>query len=118
MKMGNRTLFIKRFSPIFSPTRVKPRSIELQEVNVNLGAEYWYSHFLALRTGFLFDYIGERYELDWGLGINYVNLNFDFSYIVSPQGFLRDELQWFNPTKEGSSGARDGQWRFSFLFKL
>jgi hypothetical protein len=91
---------------------------EVQQINVNLGAEYWYSHFLALRVGFLGDYIGERYELTWGLGINYVNLNFDFSYIVSPVGFLRDELQWINSTKDGSSGARDGQWRFSFLFKL
>jgi hypothetical protein len=93
-------------------------SFEAQQVNVNFGAEYWYSHFLALRTGFLGDYIGERYELTWGLGINYVNLNFDFSYIVSPQGFLRGPLKLVNHTKEGASGARDGQWRFSFLFKL
>jgi ligand-binding sensor domain-containing protein len=102
---------------LFADTSESP-SLEAQQVNVNLGAEYWYSHFLALRTGFLGDYIGERYELTWGLGINYVNLNFDFSYIVSPEGFLRKQLKWINNQKDGASGARDGQWRFSFLFKL
>lgn len=105
------------FTDLLADTNETP-SFELQQVNVNLGTEYWYSHFLALRVGFLGDYIGERYELTWGLGINIVNLNFDFSYIVSPSGFLRKPLKWINSSKEGASGARDGQWRFSFLFKL
>jgi ligand-binding sensor domain-containing protein len=91
---------------------------KIQEVNAHLGAEYWYSHFLALRSGFLFDYIGERYELTLGMGLNYSNMNFDFSYIYSPEGFLKSELQWFNEEKTGATGARHGQWRVSMLFKL
>jgi hypothetical protein len=91
---------------------------EVQLINVNLGVEYWYSHFLALRTGFLGDYLGERYELTFGLGLNYGNLNFDWSYILSPEGFLKGVLRKINPSKLGSTGARHGQWRASFLFKL
>jgi hypothetical protein len=91
---------------------------ELQLINVNLGLEYWYSHFMALRTGFLGDYIGERYELTFGLGLNYGNMNFDWSYIYSPEGFLKGILQKFNPLKTGATGARNGQWRVSFLFRL
>lgn len=91
---------------------------EIQLINVNFGVEYWYSHFLALRTGFLGDYLGERYELTFGLGLNYGNLNFDWSYIYSPEGFLKGILKEINPAKTGSTGARHGQWRASFLFKL
>ena len=91
---------------------------EIQLINVNFGIEYWYSHFMALRTGFLGDYIGERYELTFGLGLNYGNMNFDWSYIYSPDGFLKGLLQKFNPSKTGSTGARHGQWRASFLFRL
>jgi hypothetical protein len=91
---------------------------ELQLVNVNLGVEYWYSHFLALRSGFLFDYVGERYEWTFGLGLNYGNMNFDCSYIYSPEGFLKGILQKINPLKTGATGARNGQWRASFLFTL
>jgi ligand-binding sensor domain-containing protein len=91
---------------------------EVQLINVNFGMEYWYSHFMALRTGLLADYLGERYELTFGLGLNYGNLNFDWSYIYSPEGFLKGVLKQINPSKTGSTGARNGQWRASFLFKL
>ena len=80
---------------------------EIQEINVSLGAEYMYADFMALRLGFLGDYLGERLELTMGLGIKYANMNFDFSYVYSPYGFMGSE-----------SGARDGQWRLSFLFGL
>ena len=90
-------------------------SYEMQEININLGLEYWYTNFLALRTGFLFDYIGERYEWTLGLGVRYSKLNFDWSYIVSPEGFMKGLLQQINSEKDGGTGVRDGQWRASFL---
>jgi hypothetical protein len=99
-------------------TTIRTLERKFEEINISLGAEYWYSHFMALRSGFLFDYVGERYELTMGLGLNYGNMNFDWSYIVSPEGFIKPFLQQFNPTKTGSTGARHGQWRASFLFKL
>jgi hypothetical protein len=91
---------------------------QIQQVVEHLGLEYWYSHFLALRTGFLCDVAGQRYEWTFGLGLNYGNMNFDWSYIYSPEGFLSGIVQQFNSEQQGSSGARDGQMRFSFLFKL
>jgi ligand-binding sensor domain-containing protein len=91
---------------------------EWQEINVSLGAEYMYADFMALRLGFLGDYLGERFELTMGLGVKYANMNFDFSYVYSPGGFMGGLLRTMNKEKDGSSGARDGQWRLSFLFGL
>jgi hypothetical protein len=78
--------------------------------------EYWYNNVIAVRSGLLFDYIGERYELNLGLGLRYGTLKFDFSYIVAPEGFFKGLLQKINPHKEGATGVRDGQWRISFMF--
>jgi hypothetical protein len=91
---------------------------EIQEVNYNLGFEYWYANFIALRSGFLLDYIGERYEWTWGIGAKYNGINFDWSYIVSPEGFLKKTLKSINSEKDGATGVRNGQWRASFLFQF
>jgi Predicted periplasmic ligand-binding sensor domain len=85
---------------------------ELEEVNLNAGIEYWYANFLALRIGHLFDYIGKRFELTLGLGLKYGNINFDWSFIHSPEGFMKGIVQ------EGSNGSRNGQWRASLLMKF
>lgn len=85
---------------------------KLEEINVCSGIEYWYANFLALRIGNLFDKAGQRYELTLGIGIKYGNMNFDWSFIHSPEGFMKGIVA------DGSSGARDGQWRASFLFKF
>ncbi|HMA64274.1 MAG TPA: hypothetical protein VKO63_03705, partial [Chitinispirillaceae bacterium] len=89
---------------------------KLEETNVNLGLEYWYANFVALRTGFLADYIGVRWEWTLGLGIKYGTLNADWSYIYSPEGFMKGILKNTKNGKTGSTGVRNGQWRVSFLF--
>lgn len=96
---------------------------ELQEVNINTGLEFWYINFLALRLGFLFDYIGQRYELTAGIGLKYGNMNFDFSYIHSPEGFMSGILKRVidNPSddhRHGSWGVRDRQPRVSLIFSF
>jgi len=91
---------------------------EIQEINVSLGMEYLYADFMALRLGFLGDYLGERFELSMGLGVKYANMNFDFSYIYSPEGFMGGVVRAIDKNKDGASGVRDGQWRLSFLFGL
>ncbi|MBD3240108.1 MAG: PorV/PorQ family protein [Chitinivibrionales bacterium] len=91
---------------------------EVQEVQLSLGMEYWYVQFLALRLGCLFDYIGERYELTFGLGLRYGSLNFDWSYIHAPEGMLKQFLENFDETKTGATGARHGQWRVSFITRF
>jgi len=85
---------------------------KLAEVNVCSGIEFWYANFLALRIGNLFDKAGQRYELTFGVGFKIGNLNFDWSFIHSPEGFMQGIVA------DGSSGARDGQWRASMLFKF
>ncbi len=95
---------------------------EMQEINYNFGLEYWYTNFVALRTGFLFDYLGERYEWTIGLGVRYGTLNFDYSYIYAPEGFLKGIFNAFAKIwpsmegKNGATGARDGQWRAAFTY--
>jgi ligand-binding sensor domain-containing protein len=85
---------------------------ELEEINLHAGIEWWYANFLALRIGHLFDYIGKRFELTLGLGFRYGNLNIDWSFIHSPEGFMKGIVS------EGSNGSRNGQMRFSLIFKL
>jgi len=51
----------------------------MEEVNLNAGIEYW-SQFLALRIGHLFDYVGKRFELTLGWVLKYGNVNFDWSF--------------------------------------
>ncbi|GBU21287.1 hypothetical protein R80B4_01176 [Fibrobacteres bacterium R8-0-B4] len=91
---------------------------EMQEINVSLGMEYLYADFMALRLGFLGDYAGDRFELSMGIGVKYANMNFDFSYIYSPEGFMSGIVRAMDKNKTGATGVRDGQWRLSFLFGL
>jgi hypothetical protein len=85
---------------------------KLEEVNLHAGLELWYANLLALRLGHLFDYAGKRFELTVGIGIKYANLNFDWSFIYSPEGFMKGIVA------DGSTGARNGQWRASFIFNF
>ena len=92
---------------------------QMQMINISTGLEYMYADFMALRSGLLVDYLGERFELSLGLGVKYANTNFDFSYIYAPDGFMGGLVNAMSGRKDGgASGARDGQWRLSFLFKL
>jgi hypothetical protein len=76
----------------------------IKEGVINTGMEYTYANTLALRAGFLHDQLGSREELDIGLGI-----------------LISDILQvdWATIRQVGvSEGVRDGQQRFSLLFKF
>jgi hypothetical protein len=115
---GDPDNFIKAFSSDLFNDKEEDWLYEIQEINYNLGFEYWYANIIALRSGFLLDYIGERYEWTFGIGAKYMGLNFDWSYIVSPEGFLRKTLKSINSEKDGATGVRNGQWRASFLFQF
>jgi ligand-binding sensor domain-containing protein len=85
----------------------------LEAINLHGGIELWYANLLAIRVGHLYDYEGRRFELTFGLGIKYANMNFDWSFIYSPEGFMKGI-----ESPDGSNGARDGQWRASFIFNF
>jgi len=74
----------------------------MQEGVAGLGAEFVYSNTVALRAGYLYDKIGQRQEMHWGLGVmlsNVVQID-----IASIQGL-------------GKEGVRDGQMRFGLIAK-
>ncbi|MBN1306474.1 MAG: PorV/PorQ family protein [Chitinispirillaceae bacterium] len=92
----------------------EPFSYEMQEIQINSGCEFWIMNIGCIRQGILFDYLGERYELHYGLGINLFNhIRGDFAWIVAPEGFLKGFLQQFDTKKEGATGARHYQWQLS-----
>jgi hypothetical protein len=57
---------------------------ELQEVMISAGMEYWYNRTFALRAGYFYESPnkGGRRYFTMGLGINYNQLGFNFSYLV------------------------------------
>jgi len=75
-----------------------------QEGIINFGAEYVYAGTIALRAGYLHDKVGQRQELDIGLGV-----------------MLSDMLQLDIASIQNVSnldGVRDGQLRFAGLFRF
>jgi hypothetical protein len=70
----------------------------------NFGTEFIYSNTIALRLGYLYDRMGKRNEVDFGVGV-----------------MLSDVLQfdWATIKNVGrADGVRDGQMRFGLLFKF
>lgn len=82
------------------------------EINWHAGVECTFANTFSLRQGFLVDIIGQRYETHVGVGAKCLDhFQFDFSYIVSPEGYMKGVFDNF-----GSTGARDGQWNLTFTF--
>lgn len=56
---------------------------EIEEVIPHLGIEYWYSNYVGLRTGYVYDDKGVQKYFTLGASLQYSNYRFDFSYIPS-----------------------------------
>jgi hypothetical protein len=56
---------------------------EIEEVIPHLGIEYWYSNYVGLRTGYVYDDKGVQKYFTLGASLQYTNYRFDFSYIPS-----------------------------------
>ncbi|OGJ96687.1 MAG: hypothetical protein A2350_01865 [Candidatus Raymondbacteria bacterium RifOxyB12_full_50_8] len=95
-----------------------PIKQEISEFIFSLGGEYWYSNFLALRAGTMYDKAGSRGEVTFGLGINYGNIHFNGSYIVGTafvdKYLVKDRLPGYTFDDEGS--ARNKQLRLELIF--
>ncbi len=88
---------------------------EFGESQLHWGLEATLFETLSLRSGLLFDWTGERYEWHLGFGLRVLkHLQFDWGYIHSPEGMMKDYLQRYDENKEGASGARHGQWQIQF----
>lgn len=67
---------------------------ELHEINLSVGAEYWYSSTFAARMGYFYEHKtkGARQYLTFGIGIRYSRMQFDFSYLLPTTSFSTNPL--------------------------
>lgn len=54
---------------------------EINEIIPHLGLEYWYSNYVALRGGYIYDKIGVQKYFTLGASLQYTSYRFDFAYI-------------------------------------
>jgi hypothetical protein len=105
------------YKAMFKDLFNEPLSYEIQEINYHAGIEVGILNTVFYRQGFLFDYIGERYEMTMGGGIRlFRHMDADFSIIYSPEGFLKPLLRDMDDEKDGATGVRHLQWRLNFAF--
>ena len=102
------------YKAMFTDLFNEPFNHEVQEINIHTGCEVWVMNTGCFRQGILFDYLGERYELRFGTGINLFNhIRGDFAWIYAPDGFMKGLLVTINPEKDGATGVRHKQWQLS-----
>ncbi len=60
----------------------KERTImnELDKLVHNIGMEYWYGKYFALRAGYYYDKTGKIMNPTFGVGLRFANYGFDFGY--------------------------------------
>jgi hypothetical protein len=54
---------------------------EFEEIIPHLGLEYWYSNYVALRGGYVYDKVGVQKYFTLGASLQYSSYRFDFAYI-------------------------------------
>ncbi len=59
---------------------------EFDTITHNMGLEYWYSAYFAIRVGYIYDKLGKIKNPTFGAGIHYGPYGFDFGYIYGEQG--------------------------------
>ncbi len=79
----------------------KKRTImnEIDKLVHNLGFEYWYSSYFAIRGGIIYDKIGKISNPTFGVGLRFAEYGFDFGYISGKPGHpltntMRFSLNW------------------------
>lgn len=67
---------------------------EIQEVQVSLGAEYWYNNTFAFRGGYFYEHAnkGGRQYMTMGFGLRYNVFLFDLSYLIPTTAFGNNPL--------------------------
>ena len=63
---------------------------EIEEIIPHLGLEYWYSNYVSLRAGYVYDKVGVQRYFTLGASLQYSSYRFDFAYIPpSDESFNR-----------------------------
>ena len=71
-------------------------STEFEEMVYNLGLEYWYSKYFAIRTGYIYDYEGKIMVPTFGAGIRFGGYGFDFGYTAGEEDHPRANTMYFS----------------------
>ena len=87
---------------------------ELREVNMSVGAEYWYNNQFAVRAGFFNEHWskGRRQFISFGSGIRFSKFQLDLSYLLSTrqnnplQNTLRFTLSYNFSKTEGAAAPK------------
>ncbi len=57
----------------------------MEQAVKNVGLEYWYANYIALRGGYIYDKIGDIKTATFGFGLRISLLNIDFAYVPANQ---------------------------------
>ena len=70
-------------------------SEEMEEILINIGAEYWYNNRFAVRGGYQYEdqQKGGRQYFTMGLGIRYNVFGLDFAYLIPASATVRSPLE-------------------------
>ena len=75
-----------------------PFKEEMQEINISVGAEYWYDKQFAVRGGYFYENPnkGNRQYFTLGAGLRYNVFGLDFSYLIAtnPNNPLKNTLRF------------------------
>lgn len=71
---------------------------ELTEAIRNMGLEYWYGTFVALRAGYIYDKEGDIRAATFGAGLQYNRFRFDFAYIPASERHVLGNTMRFSIT--------------------
>lgn len=75
-----------------------PMKTEIREAIENMGIEYWYGTYVALRAGYIYDQSGDIKTPTFGAGLQYSRFHFDFAYIPSSKDLALANTMRFSMT--------------------
>jgi len=75
-----------------------PLSTEIKEAIENIGIEYRYGTYVSLRTGYIYDQVGDIKTATFGAGLQYGLFRFDFAYIPSTKDLALANTMRFSMT--------------------
>jgi hypothetical protein len=75
-------------------------STEFTESTYNLGLEYWYTEYFAIRAGFIYDQEGDIKVPTFGAGVRFSGYGVDFGYTAGEQGHPRSNTMFFSVNLE------------------
>ena len=75
-----------------------PLSTEIKEAIENMGIEYRYGTYVSLRTGYIYDQVGDIKTATFGAGLQYGLFRFDFAYIPSTKDLALANTMRFSMT--------------------